>query len=140
MEGDIVLYNGLSTYFLKSNIGDENIVLTNNLTGGPTFIETDEDLDWVIKNGFNFTTRFLSERKPYTPYCDVCSGCGEEGCCSPMMCDMSPDGSYCNTYLRDLKYTYDTYHKVMDSIYDTLSIENKEKMDEIINNNIDKWY
>jgi len=39
-------------------------------------------------------------------YCSVCDGCGEDGCCPATCCQQSPEGSYCATYLADLKYTY----------------------------------
>ena len=42
----------------------------------------------------------------YSPYCPICNGCGEESCCSPMSCEQSPDGSYCKSYLIDLKFAY----------------------------------
>ena len=38
-----------------------------------------------------------------SPYCPICSGCGEDGCCKATMCQMHPDGHYCETYLKDLK-------------------------------------
>ena len=41
-----------------------------------------------------------------SPYCPLCDACGEEGCCSPMSCQQHPDGSYCEAYLKDLKFGY----------------------------------
>lgn len=49
----------------------------------------------------------------YSPYCPVCDGCGEEGCCSPMHCQQSSDGQYCKTYLKDLKFGYLMYDQIM---------------------------
>lgn len=48
----------------------------------------------------------MSEQEEYSPYCPVCSACGEEGCCSPMSCDQDPNGHYCKGYLKDLKFGY----------------------------------
>jgi hypothetical protein len=63
------------------------------------------------------------------PYCPICSGCGEEGCCSPLICKQSPEGSYCRSYLNDLKFGYLMY----DSIYDLIpkDEETQKKLDEI---------
>ena len=47
-----------------------------------------------------------TETSSYDPYCPVCSACGEEGCCSPMSCQQHPQGSYCKSYLNDLKFAY----------------------------------
>ncbi len=44
-----------------------------------------------------------------SPYCPICTGCGEEGCCSPIHCAGS-GGKYCDRYLRDLKFTYELLH------------------------------
>lgn len=63
----------------------------------------------------------------YTPYCPVCDGCGEEGCCSPLNCSQSPDGSYCRTYLRDLKFGYLMHDEIMEKIY-----EDEEKYKDLI--------
>jgi len=65
----------------------------------------------------------------YSPYCPICEGCGEDGCCSAMHCQQHPDGSYCQTYLQDLKHAYlmnDWWYK---NVYDTLSPELKEQCD-----------
>ena len=48
----------------------------------------------------------MSEQEEYSPYCPVCTACGEEGCCSPMGCSQDPNGDYCKGYLKDLKHGY----------------------------------
>lgn len=53
-----------------------------------------------------------------SPYCPVCTGCGEEGCCSPLICDQDPNGSYCQTYLRDLKFGYKMHKEISNLIGD----------------------
>ena len=56
------------------------------------------------------------EEEIYSPYCPICSGCGEEGCCSPLICKQSSDGSYCESYLNDLKFGYLMYDSIFDLI------------------------
>ena len=51
----------------------------------------------------------------YNPYCPVCNGCGEAGCCSPTNCD--PDNiscQYSKTYTADLKLGYHTWDRWYD--------------------------
>jgi hypothetical protein len=72
----------------------------------------------------------------YSPYCPVCSGCGEDGCCKATMCQMSPDGSYCESYLKDLKIGYLMDEWVMENLYEQFTDEMKaaydKKYDELI--------
>ncbi len=63
----------------------------------------------------------------YSPYCPICEGCGEEGCCSPLLCKQDPNGSYCQSYLNDLKFGYKMYNKIME-----LLEKDDEKNQEII--------
>lgn len=72
----------------------------------------------------------MEEEKYESPYCPVCDGCGEEGCCSPMMCKQSSEGHYCKTYLNDLKFGYKMYTKIYDLI--PKDKETQEKLDEIL--------
>lgn len=62
-----------------------------------------------------------------SPYCPVCDGCGEEGCCSPLMCEQDPAGDYCKWYLRDLKFAYKMYQWMERNVQ--LSPEQKELFD-----------
>lgn len=66
----------------------------------------------------------------FSPYCPVCSGCGEEGCCTPLKCTQSPDGSYCESYLQDLKFGYAMYESVM-SLIEAQQEKHKELLDSI---------
>jgi hypothetical protein len=51
----------------------------------------------------------------YSPYCPVCTGCGESGCCSPLHCDPdNPECHYPKTYTEDLKLGYRTFDKWYD--------------------------
>lgn len=72
--------------------------------------------------------------KNENPYCKICSGCGEDGCCSAMMCEQSKDGAYCESYLLDLKFAYLMYKDTF------FMIKGKKKLKEIISKNFDIVY
>ena len=78
------------------------------------------------------------ELNSYSPYCQVCSGCGEEGCCSPLMCKMSPNGDYCESYLRDLKFTYMMYSDIMGMIGEDEKYKND--IDKVWDKNFQRFY
>jgi hypothetical protein len=80
----------------------------------------------------------IKEEEHYNPYCQICSGCGEEGCCSPLNCKQHPDGKYCEWYLRDLKFGYVMY----DEIYDLIpkDEETQKKFNEIFDKNFKIYY
>ena len=59
----------------------------------------------------------------HSPYCPVCSGCGEDGCCKASMCKMDENGSYCQSYLKDLKIGYLMEEWMMKNIFPTLTEE-----------------
>ena len=65
----------------------------------------------------------------YNPYCKECSGCGEEGCCSPLMCKQSPNGKYCKTYLKDLQLGYIMYEYFSENLLQYLPDEALVKYD-----------
>jgi uncharacterized protein YxeA len=78
----------------------------------------------------------------YSPYCKICSACGEEGCCSPLNCSQHKDGEYCELYLKDLKFAYQSNKEILNYIEENYD-ENSEiniKINEILNNNINKFY
>jgi hypothetical protein len=78
----------------------------------------------------------------YSQYCKICSACGEEGCCSPLNCSQHKDGEYCEWYLRDLKYAYKSNKEILKYIEENYD-ENSEiniKINQILNNNINKFY
>lgn len=74
----------------------------------------------------------------YSPYCSECSGCGDEGCCSPLMCKQSPNGNYCGTYLNDLKFGYKMHLDIMKLISDDERY--KKQIDELYDKNYDLVY
>ena len=55
-------------------------------------------------------------KEEYSPYCPVCDACGEDGCCSATACKQHKDGKYCQTYLKELKFGYVMYHKLLELI------------------------
>lgn len=75
-------------------------------------------------------------------YCEICSGCGEEGCCQPTMCTMDKDGKYCEWYLADLRFGYAMYRDMYKLIEDNpkLKEELKEKIDAIFHENYKLFY
>jgi hypothetical protein len=85
-------------------------------------------LDKIIKK--------MEENKTedYSPYCPVCSGCGEDGCCPATMCEQSPEGDYCQTYLKELKFGYIMYHEILKMI------DGDEKYEEKVNEVFDKTW
>lgn len=78
----------------------------------------------------------LEETK--TSYCDVCNGCGEEGCCSPIKCTQSPDGKYCQTYLKDLKFGYTMSLELLELIKNDPKY--KDEIDKIFDKTYGKIY
>lgn len=76
----------------------------------------------------------------YDPYCPVCSGCGEEGCCSPLICKQSPDGHYCESYLNDLKFGYSMDKFFQENIWEKMSEELKKEYDEAWDKIYDEVY
>ena len=73
-----------------------------------------------------------------SPYCPVCDGCGEDDCCPATKCQMSPEGHYCETYLRDLKFGYLMHKDMWDLI--PKDPETQVKLDEIFDKNYERVY
>lgn len=71
------------------------------------FINNQQDLDpefnKIIEDNF---WELTDNKDTSSPYCPICEACGEEGCCSATACKQHPDGSYCGSYLKDLKFGY----------------------------------
>jgi hypothetical protein len=59
-----------------------------------------------------------NEEENYDPYCKVCGGCGEDGCCSASICKQDPNGEYCKSYLLELKFGYGMYKFLLDLVCD----------------------
>jgi hypothetical protein len=82
----------------------------------------------------------MSDQESYNPYCPVCEGCGEEGCCSPIHCQQTPEGSYCKGYLRDLKFGYAMNSFFQEKIWGRMSEELKEEYDREWDKVYDQFY
>ena len=78
------------------------------------------------------------ENEYESPYCPVCSSCGEEGCCSPIFCKQSPDGHYCEGSLRDLKFGYQMYKDIYKLI--PKDKETQKEFDRIWEENYEIFY
>jgi hypothetical protein len=78
------------------------------------------------------------EEEDYSPYCSVCSGCGEEGCCSPICCVQHEEGKYCKTYLNDLKFGYLMYEKIYNLVFNDEKYKNE--IENIFSETYDKIY
>ena len=107
-------------------------------TLAPTYSES--------KNKFPNLVEFIEyeeENNPVieSPYCPICEGCGESGCCSPLICEMSVNGKYCQTYLRDLKMGYELHGKLMDTILDDGEHKKVNEIEEKLYDELfDKYY
>ncbi len=80
----------------------------------------------------------MTPEETKSPYCPVCDGCGDEGCCKATICEMSPDGDYCQTYLKDLKFGYMMYNDIYELI--PKDKETKELLDRIWEKNYKRAY
>lgn len=72
----------------------------------------------------------------HTIYCNICGGCGEDGCCSAVNCQQNTDGEYCLSYLDDLKFAY----LMFNDVYDLIDKKHKEEFDRIYDKNYDIIY
>jgi hypothetical protein len=78
------------------------------------------------------------ENDNYSPYCPVCTGCGESGCCSPTYCD--PDNINCQypkTYTEDLKLGYRTFERFWDLLEENQWFGKKEEFMKIYDEQLD---
>lgn len=94
----------------------------------------------TIKTSYLIRDEGNLPEEDHSPYCKICSACGEEGCCSPVMCEQHKDGEYCGSYLRDLKFNYTLLNAFEENIYDKMSDELKKEYDELWNQHFDNHY
>jgi len=78
----------------------------------------------------------LSEE--YSQYCKICDSCGEDGCCSAVSCQQHPEGDYCKTYLRDLKFGYIMYKELFNMVSEDPKY--KDQVDKIWDETYDRIY
>jgi hypothetical protein len=75
-----------------------------------------ESTDDIMKfvESINFLFNLTIKTEEYNPYCELCGGCGEDGCCSHINCFRqlinSPKCEYGETYLNDAKYAREMSH------------------------------
>lgn len=75
------------------------------------------------------------ETEDNTPYCKVCNGCGEDGCCSSLNCTNDENGKYCHTYFRDLqedKRMFNLLYNFLSIKYKNVNNEFWERFDELV--------
>lgn len=81
----------------------------------------------------------MEENEEYeSPYCPVCDGCGEDGCCPATCCQQDPNGDYCKTYLKDLKFGYIMYKELMNLVSEDEKY--KEQIDKIWDETYDRIF
>jgi hypothetical protein len=80
------------------------------------------------------------EIKDNSSYCSICDACGEEGCCSPLKCKQHPDGDYCESYFRDLKFSYELNEWVGNELMETLPQEVQDQYNQKWNELYEKYY
>ena len=73
----------------------------------------------------------------YSPYCKICTSCGETGCCSPIACEQHPDGKYCDGNLNELKFGYLMFRDMYELISDLNNEELDAKLDKLYDENWD---
>jgi hypothetical protein len=78
--------------------------------------------------------------KEYSPYCPICEACGDNECCKAVHCLQHPDGTYCKTYLQDLKHAYLMNDWWYEKVYDTLSPELRAKYEKEFDMSYDRCY
>ena len=83
-----------------------------------------------------------NNEEKYSPYCPICSACGEDGCCSPLACKNDPEGHYCDKYRDDLRFGYAMHEDIMKIIYEDEEIYGEliEKIDKQFDKNYEKYY
>jgi hypothetical protein len=71
--------------------------------------------------------KFNDEEENCSPYCELCGGCGEDGCCNHLMCFrtliQNPKCEYGITYLKDAQFANDLYKLGFETIE---KLKNKE--------------
>lgn len=77
----------------------------------------------------------VDEEGSYSPYCEICTSCGETGCCSPVACEQHPDGKYCGGNLNELKFGYLMFRDMYELISDLNDKELDAKLDKLYDEN-----
>ena len=76
----------------------------------------------------------------YSPYCKICSSCGETGCCPVYMCTMEDGCKYKQTHLRELREAYSLMEEFYNNTYKKLPEDLKIEFDKLEETNWEYWY
>jgi len=78
--------------------------------------------------------RFVKHPFSFNPYCPLCGGCGEDGCCSAIHClnEQKFHCEYGEIYKLDIIYAYRVHSELPESLYKLIDTkEYKEFCDNI---------
>lgn len=112
--------DGIEKLLDELSDSDNNVTNTDNELPFEEIIKEVREMieeEWKNKMDEEYTS----------PYCPVCTSCGEEGCCSPLYCEYVESGYYCESNLEHLKFGYECHHELYELVYD-----DKEKNAHII--------
>lgn len=84
--------------------------------------ESIKNIDPAVSDDFQIGPdgAYETTGETYSPYCKECDACGEEGCCSPLMCRQSENGDYCSGYIRDLRFGYHMHRWIENNLLSDL--------------------
>ena len=86
----------------------------------------------MIDNDFELEHR-------YYPYCKGCGSCGDDGCCSPAMCNFGDDCEYKKANIETLKADYFVFCELQ-KYMTARPNEQYEKLWKFIEKKYDEWY
>lgn len=127
---------------------DLNKLLDNELSTGDIcrlqkFPQTRSKIIQAMKTAIALSSVEIKDAKKVrelqdsqSPYCSVCKGCGEDGCCPASICEQKEEGKYCGSYLADLRFGYIMFKET----YDILEENHKEELSKIYDKNYDLIY
>ncbi len=125
---DILAYDGMKVDF-------ETVTLHLEDNHGDTIEGNFAKINWETpKNNLSVE----EDDDSYSPYCPVCSGCGESGCCSPLNCEPdNPECHYPKTYTADLKLGYSTFSRFWDLLEENQWFGKKDEFMKIYDEELD---
>lgn len=108
---DLGFINPMNNMWAIGNIDNSIIyIIEGQICIYKSIIRRCETTEEVIKfvESINFLFGLTIEINEYNPYCKLCGGCGEDGCCSHVMCFnqliKNPKCKYGETYVLDARY------------------------------------
>jgi hypothetical protein len=81
----------------------------------------------------------MGEEEDYSPYCKICSACGEDGCCPALICTMDEGCEYKSIYLGELKESYSLMKDFYKHIYNKLPEDLKIEFNKLEETNWEYW-